>query len=337
MPPKTIELKPIALDTALPFATYQLASTVAEIVQTLQPRPETVLVLGLSTPMHIDGPAPIEMKTYEFIAADWARPEPAPLPYQDGEFACVIACDVVDQLGETIRPKFIAELSRITKQFLVIASPFDSHVVTSAEESVNEIYRSTFGKPNPAVVLHRDQGLPDLRKITDAVSAAMGYVPEVFPNSSIRSWALLQMLSFVATTNAQAEGMFSRLNAFYNARFARVDHAQPAYRHILVTTKGNKPLRPSVVKQLSERFRGSARLLEIETMRDLMRLALDGYAEALAAPRQKTNGLDPVRQIQELERKTRTQARQIEKLNDEIFRLKNEKTPARLLKKLFTT
>jgi hypothetical protein len=334
MSPKSVEPVRIDLPASLPFAQYQTAAAIYEAISILQAKPEKLLIILPEGSVKIHPEA--ETVQHELPAAEFTAQQPSMLPFSDGEFGTVVAADVIDRFGEAGRAPFIKELTRVAKQYLVVLSPFESQVVSSAEESVNEVYRSTFGKSHPEIVLHRDIGLPNLRRLNDTVANLTGYIPEVFPVGSLRSWALLNMLSYVANGFERGDMIFSRLNQFYNERFAQVDHAQPAYRHMVVASTGNKPLKQTIIRQFSDRYRSAAHEAEIETVRGLMRLALDGYAEALAAPPPKGALTSAVRQIQELERKVRNQQRTIEKQNDEIFRLKNPNSPARLIKKLFT-
>lgn len=341
MPKKTVQTALPPIPAEWPFATYQLVSAIHEIVDKLKPAVSRLLVLGLESELPAGLWPGVEVIAEKAEIGAWSSLDGLPLKYASGEFSCVVACEVVDQLPEQVRGVFLDELARISSQYTIIISPFDAHVVLSAEESLNETYKSIHNAAHPSVERHLTQGLPDLHAAREMLEAAMGGpAPEIFPVTSLRSWALFEMLRCFSHAFEREEILFSRLNAFYNAKLARFDHAGPVYRHVLLSAKEAKALKPSVVKALSARFDPGTARGEIEVALDLLKLILDGYAETLSCAPPRGVLSRALRRVEELERKTRSQARLIQKLNDEIYVLKggrNAKAPARLLKKLFNS
>ena len=79
--------------------------------------------------------------------------------------------------------------------------------------------------------------------------------------------------------------------------------------------------------------------MSMRKIRELLRLILDSYAEALTDVPAESPLTAALRCAEELEHTVREQTRTIERLNDELYILKNarnSKKPGRLIKKLFT-
>jgi hypothetical protein len=92
-----------------------------------------------------------------------------------------------------------------------------------------------------------------------------------------------------------------------------------------VSSREQKGLPPQAVKALAGRFGDASHQEEIHTVRDMLKLALDSYAEVLhSAPRKRVLA-DTQRRIQELERKNRILGRTIERLNAEISALQSKR------------
>jgi uncharacterized coiled-coil protein SlyX len=337
--PKLQNLMPLPVPTDLPFVTYQAACAVSEAIAALQPGISRALVLGLDVPLSGIRAFDAELTAGQLMPDAWQDAGKVSLPYADGEFGLVAACDVLDQIPGPVREPFLRELARVSSRYLLVLSPFGSDVVTAAEESVNEIHRATRGSIQVRIARHRDYGLPRLGAMKLALESATGGDAEVFPLTSLRSWALFEMLGCVAGVIDSGEVLLSRFNRFFNTRLARLDHSRPAYRHLLLSARGGRPVRQSAVRALSSTFAENPAEEEIQTVRDMLRLILDAYAEALPAAQEKRRAPGARQRIEELERKIDAQARIIKKLNDELafLRKTNEsKASQSLLKRLFT-
>jgi hypothetical protein len=334
-----LTLEPVSIPANLPFAVYQLASSIAEITAALQVGESQMLVIGLEGAMP-DTVAESVRVVPGRVSFDLSRQmELQPLPYDDNAFSCAVAADILDQLPEAAREFFIREMARVASRYVLLASPFDSAVTVSAEESLDEIHRTVHGAGHPRVLKHRECGLPHLVATCSSLESATGYQPEVLPNTSLRSWALFEMLGCVAGMFPRGDLLFSRLSAFYNERLGRLDHCPPAYYHILLAPKGNKPVKATVARSLAQRFGPVRAEAEIQTVRELMRLVLDSYAEALNNAPAASPLTQAVDRVRELETTVREQTHTIQRLTDELYILKNSrnsKSAGNVIKKLFT-
>ncbi|MCX7018912.1 MAG: hypothetical protein WCK47_11340 [bacterium] len=317
-------------------------SAMTDAVTALQPGIKRMLVLGgaAAFPASAAPGADVVCDPFEY-ESNGRRTEPLSLRWEDGEFSFVAVCGILDRLAAAEREPFLREAVRVTSRCLMVISPFESPLASSAEESVNEIHKTARGCSHPAIALHRRQGLPALDKARLAVASFMGAAPHVFPCTSLRSWALFEMLACVAGIFERGETLFSRLNRFYNTRLARLDHGLPVYRHILLAAKPGKPLKPQALRALEQRYNAdpAAAEGEIQTVRELLRLVLDSIHETLAAPPAEKVFTRALERALELEQRAQAQSAIIEKLNKEIYILKNPRqarNTSSLLKRFFT-
>jgi len=339
---RAIENIPLLPATDLPFADFQMMSAVTDAVAAQQPGIKRALVLGASAPFPASAIPGVDVVCDPFDIESYGQQLASPsLPWQDGEFPFVAVCGILDQLPAAAREPFLREAVRVTSRCLAVISPFDSPLTASAEESVSEIHKTACGRPHPVVAAHRREGLPALETIRMAAASFMGGTPHVFPCTSLRSWALFEMLACVSGVFEKGETLFSRLNRFYNMRLARLDHAPPVYRHMLIVAKPGKQIKQQALRTLDQRYKtGPASAeSEIQTVREMLRLVLDSIHDTLAAPPAEQIFSRTLQRALELEQRTQTQSAIIEKLNKEIYILKNPRqarNPSRLLKRFFT-
>lgn len=328
--------KTAAVPAELSYSQYQLASVMGEIAKAVRPGNQRMLLLGLDVPEPrrlVRGP---QLEVIADPSAQWRDAGDVQLDFPDDAFTCVAACDLLDILPEPMRVPFIDELVRVSNGHILLISPFDSRVVSTAEESVQEVYRSVFRKSDPRIAFHREQGLPSLPATLDILSVAAGQEAEVFPNTSLRSWALFEMIGLVSRTFDRGETLFSQLSKFYNERYSSADHSLPVYRHALLAAKGRRSMKTAAIRQLKARFQIDSDQPEIRAIRDLTHVFIESYADSIKPPAPTGVLSAATRQIHELERKSRMQERTIARLEEELYALKNpEKKRASLLKRIF--
>ncbi|MBX7245245.1 MAG: class I SAM-dependent methyltransferase [Candidatus Sumerlaeaceae bacterium] len=316
-------LHDLHVSTDLSFSTFQILAAVSEALGILNLTGGRVLLVGMPMPLPQEAVPGVELVHYNHALGSDEPLQGVHLPFEDSSFALVVACHALEKFASSSRPLLLRELARISGNFLLVISPFDSPIIATGLGALDEIHRSVQGLSHPLVGQLRKLGLPSLDATRIAMAADMGYAPEVVPMTSLRSWALFEMLECVAPVFDRGRVTLSRLNRFYNTRLGRIDHGQPTFRHLLLAHKGSKPLKAGVAKALRETFSPGGSEAEIQTARDLLRLVLDGFAEVeapMAVPQDKLKNL---RRLEELERKSNIQARTIEHLNNEIYYLKN--------------
>src|ERR1700691_2968328 len=87
------------------------------------------------------------------------------LPFPDESFDLVCSLDTLEHLPGEDRPAFLAELLRVTRDGLYVAFPFDSASNRRAESILVEYASEVLNDPVPALLEHRQFGLPDRARI----------------------------------------------------------------------------------------------------------------------------------------------------------------------------
>jgi GT2 family glycosyltransferase len=166
--------------------------------------------------MHATG----ELRNY-VRASGWA------LPFGDGTFDLVCSMDTLEHIPPENRSGFLAELLRVTRDGLYLAFPFDSASNRWAESLVVEYTRVALKDAVPALLEHKQFGLPD----RDSVNSAFARLPHTwvgFVQGNTDVW-LLMMLTYHSLR--LAGGDFVReLNRRFNQVYAAQDWAEPCYR-----------------------------------------------------------------------------------------------------------
>jgi hypothetical protein len=320
-----------------PFAAYSAACVLADMACALGPEGGGMLVVGEGLRLN-DCIGGMRVELMDADPDALTEGVVGALPFGDGEFDCVAACDVVDQMPAEARAELLAELARVSRNHVAVLSPVSSAIAAHAEESVNEVHRATLGTAHPRVARHRQHGLPEAAELARGLGDAAGGVVSEFGATSLRSWALFEMLGCVAASFARGEMIFGRFSRQYNRRHAPHDHALPAYRALLVAAKGARIAEPAA-EALAQRLGGRGETPEIRAIREMLRLLLDGYAEELPSREVRGPLSDALARVRELERTARFQERTIRKLAEELDFLKNSRDSANqqgLFRRLFT-
>lgn len=181
------------------------------------------------------------------------------LPFQDGSFDLVVACDTLEHVPPPRRDDFVRECSRVSRGWVVLAGPYAAPEVDAAEELLHAFLRDKLGIEHRYLAEHRALGLPD-RARTEALLAegaervvAVGY-------GNLGRWQALLTASMYLDSDAGLRGLARSYHRFYNAQLHDSDHAPPVYRHALVACRPGSPL-PDPVR-LVPREATPARALE---------------------------------------------------------------------------
>src|ERR1051326_5408117 len=68
------------------------------------------------------------------------------LPFADGAFDVVAACDTPEHVPPADPPPFLAQLARVAGEAVLIAAPFDDPQVNAAEDVLQELIRTRYGE-----------------------------------------------------------------------------------------------------------------------------------------------------------------------------------------------
>lgn len=206
------------------------------------------------------------------------------LPFQDGAFDLVAACDTLEHVPPALRDAFVTECCRVSRGWVVLAGPYDSPQVNEAEELLTEFLRGKLGIEHRYLAEHRALGLPDLER-TCAVLAEHTAEVVTVGHGNLDRWQALLTASMYLEADPQLRGLARAYYRFYNDRLHASDHAGPVYRHALIARTADAP-RPNVATLAREATPANAlepfqRLFEELTAFDRRRETYETEAAAL--------------------------------------------------------
>jgi SAM-dependent methyltransferase len=192
--------------------------------------------------------------TPRFLPADWVvvvdpTPVDAPslaglhvrasglaLPFQSDSFDLVLSLDSLEHVPPAGRPRYLAELLRVARRYVLVLAPFASPETERAEALLYEYVKVALHAEHAQLREHRAHGLPAL-DATVAALAAGGAVCHTFPSGYLYHWLPLMLLKHYLLGLDPAAGVHAALDRWYNAREPAADRQVPAYRWGVLASK----------------------------------------------------------------------------------------------------
>jgi GT2 family glycosyltransferase len=165
---------------------------------------------------------------------NYIRASGAKLPFRDSAFDLVCSLDTLEHIPGEQRPAFLSELLRVTRDGLYLAFPFDSASNRWAESVMVEYANVALKNPIPALLEHRQFGLPDRGPVTRLFSESP-YPWIGFAQGNTDVW-LLMMLTY-HSLRMPGTDFVQELNRRFNQVYAAGDWAEPHYRAAYLLSK----------------------------------------------------------------------------------------------------
>lgn len=161
------------------------------------------------------------------------------MPFADNSFDVVISCDVLEHIKKEDREKFIKESSRVSKDFLIIAAPYNLSGVRLAEISANNFYKNLTGKDHIWLLEHLQDELPELNQAVD-VFESIGLKTNYFSHTSLDYWQLITRSGFLLALEEKYPMFIKKikqLNYYYLDKIMSKDFSETGYRTFLLASK----------------------------------------------------------------------------------------------------
>jgi hypothetical protein len=159
---------------------------------------------------------------------------------QDGSFDAVVTCDTLEHIPSKERMRFIQELIRISKDYVIICAPFDQSGVAEAEDDMNRLYGRLSGRDHRWLKEHIEIGIPSVSETEKVLrNAKVNYVK--FGHTDVQSWRCLIELNFLAECieSDSLRRHVAEINKMYNASLIYRDFSNTPYRLFYVISKNN--------------------------------------------------------------------------------------------------
>ena len=179
------------------------------------------------------------------------------MPFADGAFDVVVSADVFEHIPEPLRDAFVAESYRVSKDFVILAAPFDHPGAHEAEVRANELYKSYTGVDYIWLGEHLSNGLPN-NAATERCIKKLGLSYLHIPNNQIDEWEALIKAFFTLDTHKSTKGeaLFRRENTKYNLEKNSSPATGMPYRSIYVIGRELKTMPKFVTDDTKSIFAG---------------------------------------------------------------------------------
>lgn len=170
------------------------------------------------------------------------------MPIKDEAYDTVVSCDVYEHIPVKDRPKFIKELLRVSKDYVVLCGPMYKPESAAAEKRANEFFKDLTGRDHPWLEEHINYTLPKESELQE-ILRDKGYQYSKFDHGALLPWEMMTKLNLmlIEQSVAQDEAIVSKindLNSHYTKSLGLKDFAEKGYRTIYVIQKQKteKPL-----------------------------------------------------------------------------------------------
>lgn len=144
------------------------------------------------------------------------------LPFKDRAFAVALCSDVLEHVAPEQRDQFLAELYRVSSQWILVSGPFNTPCVQIAEQLAYELDQRSPTDTSLWLAEHLSQGLPDLQQ-TWAAFERMGGKCIAAPSGNLLFWFVLMGCKSLFENVLPAAQALKRFMPLFNRHFAGLE------------------------------------------------------------------------------------------------------------------
>jgi len=244
----------------LPFDQYQRYKIVEELVGLIrQGRSLRVLDVG-GHPGFISVFLPEDdtfiLDTLPSEGRNCVQGDGARLPFKDDSFDLVVSVDTLEHISSDQRLVFLEEQLRASRDYVLLAAPFEDENISLAERIVNEFFIKKIGHPNDSLEEHFTHGLPRLDETLSFFDES-GVQHLEIPNGYLYNWLIMMMALPAAQSLPDSEELVAMINRFYNQNLYASDNRKPCYRTVILASKQHSLDRDFIINRY-EKVEGGA-------------------------------------------------------------------------------
>jgi SAM-dependent methyltransferase len=157
------------------------------------------------------------------------------LPFRDGAFDIVISLDTLEHVPAGERARFVADLARVGRRYLVMAAPC-GRLAALAERALDGWYALLGISTPPWLAEHFQEGLPERSEI-EATVAALGRPYRVYGNENLLVHLLIMMAESLDRLRPRLSRLVRERMTTLPGVMARLN-LRPTYRLIFVIDLG---------------------------------------------------------------------------------------------------
>lgn len=201
--------------------------------------------------------------------AEYRQSDAKRIPFSDRNFDVVVASDLFEHVPERDHRRVFDEMSRVSKNFLIVGAPFRANLTLKAEEQIRSQFFANAGFEHPFLTEHDTNGLPTEESFEKIVTEK-GYSFIKVQEGNLMNWYLQQLYTGAQTGEAESFQKFGFYSFFNEHLFELGNLRTPTYRTIYVIAKDGKVPGTEIKNELT-----TTHSWQTETFLQLMRIAFD--------------------------------------------------------------
>jgi ubiquinone/menaquinone biosynthesis C-methylase UbiE len=170
------------------------------------------------------------------------------LPFEDDSFDLVVSIDTLEHIPSGQKLGFLEEQLRASRDYVLLAAPFENENVSLAEQIVNEFFIKKIGHPNDSLEEHFENGLPRLLETLSFLDENRAQHLEI-PNGYLYNWLIMMMALPAAQSLPDSEELVAMINRFYNQNLYVSDNREPCYRTVILASKQHSLDKDFIIKR----------------------------------------------------------------------------------------
>jgi len=174
------------------------------------------------------------------------------MPFKEEKFDMVSALDVIEHVPPESRETFLRELCRVSRDLVLVSSPFPDENVKKAESMLYDQVKHLYGLTHQQLEEHRRFGLPESGMVA-AVLEKAGFSQVGFPYGSLESWIFFQTLKHCFLFRYGAEEVNKVIDWFEIKSLKEAEFHPPFSRHFWIASRSRseEELKQGVAQMLA--------------------------------------------------------------------------------------
>ncbi len=174
------------------------------------------------------------------ITVDYIQEDITQSKLPDNSFDVVVSTDVLEHIPKDLKDEFVKASVRLSKQLVIVAAPFDTAGVDTAEHLVNDFNKKLFGVGQDWLEEHFKYTKPSVEHMSAVLDETkLPYVH--FGANNLYSWIFSAHLNLIQAKNGLDEMLLNPVRTDYNQNLAEsIEFNEPTYRHFFVMFKDKK-------------------------------------------------------------------------------------------------
>jgi SAM-dependent methyltransferase len=170
---------------------------------------------------------------------DYVQGDALNMPFEDNAFDVVVSCDVLEHIPAHKRRRFINEMVRVSKSYIIIAAPFNYSGVNKSEVQADLFYKSVAGESHRWLREHIENGLPD-PKLIESYLDKEKLTYRSFRHLSLSIWDITTRIHFMESSFGDSKAIKSLAKKAYTTYYKDVcelDFSDTGYRSFYIINK----------------------------------------------------------------------------------------------------